>query len=637
MDHSMQPFSRIYSAVRYFFKGDRYMSIALLSLILLSFSAPLALATRKKIEETIPLSVMGIIFVLYISGLCGNLAVGFYLIIGFSIAALAVLVYMAVHRRRELSGLLFTPGLLAFLLLVFLIWRAHHLGRMYTEWDEVCHWGLFTKNMYSLNQLYNVPGSTAVVHPDYPPATSLFNYFALKLDTSYRECNTYYAANIFLYALILPVFKHFDSWKKPLSLLLVFGITLLLPFTIFSGNLYSIYVDTPLGFFFAYVLFQYFSDRDHRKPDLALLCLSTFILTLLKPVSIGFSLLACLLITADILFLQKAWPRQQKALWIVSPFLSVLAAHFSWSVFLKFMNTAKEWSTSSITPSTLLALLRHQGEEYQYETYHNFVNYFCGTPLRYIAIFIFLSLLFIFLYSKPAYRRRPALFLGGIAITFFVFSLIYLILYLFMFSSYEAPRLASIDRYFSTYYYAMFGFLFYAILDSFASGYTAGLNPCPILLVCMVPFLCTDHLSDFLLHPGVSAKQSMEMRSSLSVPQTIVDALDLNHDRVYVIDQQGNGYNSLFVRYQLTPMEPASGPYSLGPAYDEEDAWTSNISVEEWADLLQDYTHVYIVHTDDQFQTLYGSLFEDPSTLEDHTLYRIDKQGDNIRLAFETR
>lgn len=633
----MQLFFRRYSVVRYFPEGDRHMSIALLSLILLSFSAPLALVTRKKIEEMIPLSVMGIIFVLYISGLRGNLAFGFYLIVGFAIAALAALVYMAVHHRSELSGLLFTPGLLAFLILVFLIWRAHHLGRMYTEWDEVCHWGLFTRNMYSLDQLYNVPGSTAVVHPDYPPATSLFNYFALKLDTTYRECNTYYAANIFLYSLILPVFKHFDNWKKPLSLLIVFGITFLLPFTIFSGNLYSIYVDTPLGFFFAYVLFQYFSDRNHRKPDLALLCLSIFILTLLKPVSIGFSLLACLLVTADILFFQKVWPRRQKVLWIVSPFLSVLVAHFSWSVYLKLMNIAKEWSTSAITPSTLLALLRRQGEEYQYETYHNFVNYFCGTPLRYIAIFIFLSLLFILLYSKPAYRRRLTLFLGGIAITFFVFSLIYLILYLFIFSSYEAPRLASIDRYFSTYYYAMFGFLFYAILDSFASGYTVGLNSCPILLVCMVPFLCTDHLSDFLLHPDISAKQSIEMRSSLSVPQTIVDALDLNRDRVYVIDQQGNGYNSLFVRYQLTPMEPASGPYSLGPAYDEEDAWTTNISVEEWADLLQDYTHVYIVHTDDQFKNLYGSLFEDPATLEDHSLYRIEKQGDNICLVFETR
>lgn len=612
------------------------MSIVLLSLILLSFSAPLALVLRKRIEAMIPVAVTGIIFVLYIAGLCGNLAVGFYLTIVFSVIALVAFAHIAVRRKKELSALLFTPGLIAFFVFVVLIWHAHHLGRMYIEWDEVCHWGLFTKNMYALDQLYNVPASTAIVHPSYPPATSLFNYFALKLDTFYRECNTYYAANIFLYSLILPVFNHFERWKKPFSLLFVFGIAFLLPFTIFSGNLYSIYVDTPLGFFFAYVLFQYFSYQDYRTSDLALLCLSTFVLTLLKPVSIGFSLLACLLIAADILLIQKTWSHGQKVLWIAAPFLSALAAYFSWSIYLKFMDVSSGWDLSVINLNSIMTFLKREGEEYQYDTYHNFVNYFCETPLRYIVFFILLSLLFIFLFSKSEYRRQLILVLSGIAIGFFLYAFVYLILYTFIFSPYEAIRLASVDRYFSTYYYAMFGFLFYLILDCFASGYTVRITPCPVLLVCMIPFLCTDHLCDFLLHPDVSAEQTIEDRLSLGVPQTIVTALNPDLDRVYVIDQNGNGYNSLFVRYELTPMVPSTGPYSLGPAYGDGDVWTQNITKQEWADFLQDYTHVYIVHTDDQFKNLYGNFFEDPSTLEDRTLYRIENQDSNIRLVFET-
>lgn len=617
------------------------MTVALLGLILLSFSASSALALNKKVEEMIPMSVMGIIVVLYISGLCGNLAAGFYAVLVLAVAALGALLYMANRRRGSVSALLFTPGLVAFLILLFLIWRAHHGGRMYTEWDEVCHWGLFTKNMYALDQLYNVPGSTAITHPDYPPATSLFNYFALKLDTSYRECNTYYAANIFLYSLILPVFKHFD-WKKPLSLLLVFGITFLFPFAIaansaFHGNLFSIYVDTPLGFFFAYTLFQYFSLRSLDKSDLALFCLSMFVLPLVKPIGIGFSLLVCLLEIADVLFIQKQWPHGQRFLWAVTPFLSTLAGKVSWSIYLKLSSTANGWDTSAINFTSIKTFLMREGKEYQYETYHNFVNYFLGVPLRYILYFVIVSLVFIFLLCKPAYRRRSALFLGGISFGFLVYAFTLMVLYIFTFSSYESVRLASCDRYISTYYYGMFAFLFYAILDHFASGYTIRLSPCPVLLVCMIPFIHQKDLSDFLLHPDVSTSESIAYRETLSVPQTIVDTLDPNSDRVYVIDQQSNGNSSVFIRYQLSPMKPCSGPYSLGPAYSDGDVWTKNISVEDWAALLKDYTHLYIVHTDDQFETLYGSLFEDPSELEDQTLYRIVKQGDRICLTFETQ
>lgn len=617
------------------------MTVILLGLVLLSFSAPLSLVLHKKIEEMIPISILGIILILYVAGLCGNLAVGFHIVLRCALIAFLVLVYIVLHLSRNVFSVIFTPGFIAFLILLFFIWHAHHEGRMYTEWDELCHWGLFTKNMYSTDQLYNAPGSTALVHPDYPPATSLFSYFGLKLDGSYRECNAYYCANIFLYSLVLPIFKHFD-WRKPLSLLFVFGITLLIPFTVFANqlfatnNLFSIYVDTPLGFFFAYVLFQYFSSQ-YCKSDLIFLCLSLFTLTLLKPIGIGFSLLVCFLISADILFIQKTWSRRQRIMWIAVPLISALVGKFSWSIYLKLSDTPSDWNTSALTPSALMSFLKREGEPYQYETYHNFLDYFCDSPLRYLIYFIVISALFIFLLAKKKDRLRVAVFSSGILIGFLVYSAALLILYLFTFSSYEAVRLASCDRYISTYYYGMFGFLLYVIVDYCASEYPTKINPAPVLLVCMLPLVQFNHVNDFLLHPDISIAESISYRKSLSVPQNIVDVLDLKNDRVYVIAQESNGVDNVFIRYQLTPMTPSTGPYSLGPSYSEEDVWSVNITVEEWAKLLKDYTHLYVAHTDDRFKSLYGSLFQDPNTLSDKTLYRIEKDGDNIRLIFEMR
>ena len=613
------------------------MVVFLLGLILFSLSAPLSLWLRQKVEALLPAAMLGIILVLYVAGLFGSLAAGFYLVLGLAAAAAVALVYRLARQRRDALPLLLTPGLAAFVILLFLIWHAHHGGRMYTEWDELCHWGLFTKNMYALDQLYNVPGSTATVHPDYPPATSLFSYFGLKLGGVYRECNAYYCANLFLYCLILPVFQHF-TWKKPLPLLFLFFIVFLFPFTAPADatlyqNLFSVYVDAPLGFFFAYGLFQYFSLRGRGAADLTLVCLTLFILTVMKPIGIGFALLICLLIAADVLLFQRQQPRRQRVLWVAAPVLSALAAKVSWGLYLKLTNTGGAWDTSRITPAALWAFLRGQGEEYQYETFHNFASYFRGIPLQYLFYFAAAALCFLFFLCKPAYRRRAALFFGGLGFGYVVYSAALLVLYLFTFSSYEAVRLASIDRYIGTYYYGMFGFFLYAAADHFASGYTFRPDPCPVLLVCLLPFLRQDHLADFLLHPDVSAAETIAYRESISIPQRIVDALDLQNDRVYVIAQQDNGFTNVVARYQLTPMQPSDGPYSLGVPYDEEDAWTVTISAEDWASLLQDYTHLYVAHTDEQFAALYGSLFADPASLKDQTLYRIEKQNGSLSLV----
>lgn len=98
-------------------------------------------------------------------------------------------------------------------------------------------------------------------------------------------------------------------------------------------NLFSVYVDAPLGFFFAYGLFQYFSLRGRGAADLTLVCLTLFILTLMKPIGIGFALLICLLIAADVLLFQRQQPRRQRVLWVAAPVLSALAAKVSWGLY----------------------------------------------------------------------------------------------------------------------------------------------------------------------------------------------------------------------------------------------------------------------------------------------------------------
>ena len=59
------------------------MVVFLLGLILFSLSAPLSLWLRQKVEALLPAAMLGIILVLYVAGLFGSLAAGFYLCWGW--------------------------------------------------------------------------------------------------------------------------------------------------------------------------------------------------------------------------------------------------------------------------------------------------------------------------------------------------------------------------------------------------------------------------------------------------------------------------------------------------------------------------------------------------------------------------
>ena len=95
------------------------MVVFLLGLILFSLSAPLSLWLRQKVEALLPAAMLGIILVLYVTGLFGSLAAGFYLVLGLAAAAAVALVYRLARQRRDALPLLLTPGLAAFVILLF--------------------------------------------------------------------------------------------------------------------------------------------------------------------------------------------------------------------------------------------------------------------------------------------------------------------------------------------------------------------------------------------------------------------------------------------------------------------------------------------------------------------------------------
>ena len=81
------------------------MSTLLAGGVLICFSGALALLLQRRIEELFPLSIFGIIAVLYISGLLGNLQAGFIAVLVLAAATLALLAVKAWQNRPAVHSL----------------------------------------------------------------------------------------------------------------------------------------------------------------------------------------------------------------------------------------------------------------------------------------------------------------------------------------------------------------------------------------------------------------------------------------------------------------------------------------------------------------------------------------------------
>ena len=100
-------------------------------------------------------------------------------------------------------------------------------------------------------------------------------------------------------------------------------------------------------------------------------------------------------------------------------------------------------------------------------------------------------------------------------------------------------------------------------------------------------------------------------------------------DRVYFISQGDNGADSLVMRFILRPIAFGSDcGYSLGQPMYDGDIWTQEASADSLRDaLMKNYDYLAIHQLDESFAENYGVLFEDPGSIVEESLYRVDKDS----------
>ena len=627
----------------------------LLFAILLSGALCISAVLNRKIDFTLPTWIFVIVAILYITSIFNLLTAGFYFIIALSLASIVVFVFYFIKNIRNLRILLkniITPGLIFFLVFSFIAWKAHS-GRMLVEWDEFSHWGLAVKNIFFTDRLYTYLGAN-IIYADYPPVTALFQYFCLKILGAYVESYLFQAIAYFYIGFAIYLF-HDVEFSDCKGILLRSIFVIFIPVVLFSKFYTCLYVDAILGILFAYILLRHFTEKEGKFKSLSI-TLAYFALILVKSSGAALALFAAIIITADRIFqtrsaklpLFKSESNKlslRKVFTIALPYLVLITAKLSWSIHIKIQNVGFARDTSRMTFSNAVGFLFGKASEIQSQVAKNFGKALVLKPisdneimfLPYIAWIIFLLCISVWLLRTIDKKNLISRYVFAETIVF-ILSLVYcislLVIYVFTFSENEALHLASYKRYAATF---ILGFMYFSFgLLLFKSKKYPNkklLNYITALIIIIIAFFNYATDKDYSILSAPDPQISINRRSEYADVERISQTVK-REDRIFFIDQSGQGYSNLVANYIVYPIGIGSSPYSysIGPAKYDGDMWSYDVSPKDWEQaLLDNYDYVFVFNSDEYLNDKFGYFFED-SIAENRTLYKIIKDSEKITL-----
>lgn len=212
-----------------------------------------AVIVERKFEEIVPLIFLGIVFIIFLTGMIGNLIAGFYLVLIITSTAFGVAVMLCCRKKRKflIKQHMITPAFIIFVI-IYMLLIPFNAGRVSHNWDEFSCWNSVVKIMTIWDQFGTVK-EAKLLAAIYPPGMACFQYFIEKLHmvvnhTEFSEWRLFFGYQLFTYALLFPFLrnlKHNNIWKSTLC-----GSILFVAPSFFTHFFLYLTIDTFLGTLF---------------------------------------------------------------------------------------------------------------------------------------------------------------------------------------------------------------------------------------------------------------------------------------------------------------------------------------------------------------------------------------------------
>lgn len=624
------------------------MSTLLMAGILFGIAGTGAVLGRRRIEEMMAFAALLIGIVLCGFALADALPLGYAAVKYAGLACLGFTVAAALCRREHCRRIA-TPGALALLLVMLVVWIGHR-GQLFMGWDDFTHWGLAVKSTFQESRLPQMIADNTLLFPDYPPLTTLFSCFWISLSGAFNEGDAQRAMDVMLIVCFLPMLKHtrWCDWKQiiPLTLLCV-----MIP-TVFRASVYSnLAVDGVLGGVMAYALILWFACPNGRGNAVAI-GTAMLALPLIKASGLGLGIIALVVMTIDKLMHRS---REARGEWraLAAVALCLAAGKLAWSLFLRAYGVESRWGYDGMSFSSVAQWLAGDGPLYRQRALENFFLLLCrpeimgeGNVIRlsYVMWMVLLAWLVWWLRwherrveAAPRYASALALTGAGSG----VYALSMLVIYAFSFEPNEAAALLSFDRYMSTYMTALLALAAMLLLELY--GRKNGAKAALAALTAMLLVASPEPLMRLTASASQTIREGQETRAEMQPPQYTLDYLaGQERSLTAFVGQETTGLPYYACRYAFSPLHMGFvGSWSFYGTEESADEYRSEgdsmyLPPTKWRDGLINggFTHVYLHSVNDSFAREYGFLFEEPQSIAPKTLYTVvvDGQGQWICL-----
>ena len=625
--------------------------------IIISISFAIQIKFKRTFAESISVSVMTIIMTLYVFTLFLPFTYSGYVVASIAMAAFAYSALYLIKNNRQIQIRSFLSFPFLFFIL-YCIFTDIAFGQYFAvEWDEFSHWMLVIKNMYHFDN-FGVTGASTVRFSGYPPAANLFECFFNVFSSSFTEGNIYKGRNILIISMLVSFLRNYGAdYKKAIF---NFFVIVSVPMLFYTNAYNSLYVDCLLGIMFARLIYIGFSEEKYDFFFIYNFSISSAVLVLTKAAGMGLYLFAVLALFVDIFFFSRILAvdglNVKNKLFKLIAWSSILIVPFiadrSWKLYLKVNELSSAWNTSGVTVKAIFELFTDNIPDYRVSTLAAFADaYFnmnefgdIGLKCSYFLFPIIFTFM-MFIVSLMGGDKKRVKFLNIVlSISYILYTMSLLILYLFTYSQYEAENVASFSRYMSTITLGYLLVVVICLLNPAAihrnisnnESNTISIRKINIIIVVIILFLCSVELKDLFILQARSA-ENQKARANAGHIYGLYGLFDYETDKVYYIAQGTSGYNYWRARYALTPVSiNPNFSWALANEPSEDDLWTKKMTAQEWSDDLRtNYTYVYLDIIDEQFCEEFGALFEDPDNILEKTIYKIEvtEQNDLVTLV----
>ncbi|MDC7278847.1 hypothetical protein NXH64_04945 [Butyrivibrio fibrisolvens] len=623
------------------------LSVVLFIAVICSFSFFAAIKLNRTFEETLPLSAMGIILILFMTGLINILGIGWILVCLAALGLYGYTVFWLYKNKsetniQEATFNFLTPGFIVFTILAIMI-SYYNQDRLAVHIDEFSHWLDTVVIMTRIDGFGTTAGSGAIF-PSYPPAMSLFQYLMEKINMAitgdFSEWKVYFAYQLLAVIVMLPFLKlKGRSLVQKIVTIISWPVCLFLPLHFFKDVYSSLYIDPFLGVLggcgFAAISITKKKDWVYE----AYITLLAAVLVLSKDVGIYLAMFMGLFYAIDY-FSREGFGKKKAGLALL-PIASMIAAKMLWKLELSVSQTTQKFSQPFDISGTI-ATIKGNGTEFATAVYDSFraaltyrYVYYERMGFNYSTIMFLLVVAFICLHVSLYHRKQltkvsavTGAAVPGVAIVFYILSMFPL--YISRFAEDEALNLASFDRYCGIMFLTGILLMFWLLRDMLID---ADGKVIPVVLaIAMVCSVYHSKKDDVLYYTSKSSvNDSLSTRQKVNViAEKVNESCDEDSNVLVIVSEDEDLFRAILSTIaKPRNFDSSEGYFPATPPGDGE----ALISSKELISIIEgEYDYVVIYSVTDSVIANYKDIFVSETQIIEGGVYEMDKEAGKLVL-----